>query len=64
MSAFFARLLAYIMPRLSEPSTAAGVLSVVGVVLGHALAPAQSAAIATVISVAAGMVLVATKEAP
>ena len=64
MTAYFSRLFAFILPRLSERSTAAGFLSVVGLLIGHAIAPDRSAAIATAITVAASMALVVTKEAP
>ena len=64
MSSFFSRLFAFILPRLSERSTAAGFLSVMGLLVGHAIAPDRSAAIATAITVAASMALVVTKEAP
>ena len=64
MSSFFSRLSAFILPRLSERSTAAGFLSILGLLIGHAIAPDRSAAIATAISVAASMALVVTKEAP
>lgn len=64
MSSFFSRLSAFVLPRLSERSTAAGFLSILGLLIGHAIAPDRSAAIATAISVAASMALVVTKEAP
>lgn len=51
----------YILDRLKEPSTYAGLLAIVGSLTAFKFAPDQAAAIATGLATLAGVILAATK---
>ena len=54
--------LSYILERLSERSTALGLILSVGVIVGHQLAPAYADGLAQVLVLVAGAALVTVRE--
>ena len=64
MSNSIDRAVAFLLPRLTERSTVLGFLSMLGVLVGYAVAPERLGAIATAITFLASFGLVVTKEAP
>lgn len=51
----------YILDRLKEPSTYAGLLAIIGSLVSWKIAPEQAAAISTGLATLAGIILAATK---